>query len=283
MIARLVPETKSRGDRAVQAAVAPAPEFRARVVMLGASNLTRGLPTVIETCRRLLGAPIDIHVVTGHGRSYGLDTYVVVRGLPSIRDSSVWRVLEAAPTVPTYGLVADVGNDIMYRVAPSTIVEWVDGCMGRLSALHARQVVTSLPMARLRRMSPANFQLARAIFFPTRRMSMTDALRLAEELDGRLREIAARHDAPVVDCPWRWYGWDPIHMARAAWPEAWGTALAHWIDPDHLPVVRSPAPLSQELRVRLGAPDRWWLFGRIPRGRTQPWLRLDDGTAISMW
>jgi hypothetical protein len=257
--------------------------YRTRVVMLGASNLTRGLPTVIETCRRLLGAPIDIHVVTGHGRSYGLDTFVLVRSLPSIRDSSVWRVLQDLQPLPTYGLIADVGNDIMYRIEPDVIADWVDWCMSQLGGLGARQVMTSLPMERLRRMSPANFHLARTVFFPTRHMTMADALRLAETLDGRLREVAARHGAPVIECPYHWYGWDPIHMARAHWPEAWGTALACWADPDEMPVVRCPAPLSQELRVRFGAPDRWWLFGRIPRGRRQPWLHMPDGTTVSMW
>jgi hypothetical protein len=143
--------------------------------------------------------------------------------------------------------------------------------------------MTSLPVERLRRMSPANFHVARAIFFPTRRITMTDALRLAQRLDARLHDIANRYGATVIDVPHHWYGWDPVHTARARWPEAWGTVLAHWVDADDPPVVRAPAPLAQEVRLRLGAPDRWWLFGHIRRGRQQPWLRLADGTSLSMW
>jgi hypothetical protein len=256
--------------------------FKARVVLLGASNLTRGLPIVIETCRALLGAPLDVQLVTGHGRSYGMESFVVVRSLPSIRNSSLWPFLQQAPPLPTYGLIADVGNDIMYGIDPDVIASWVGSCIEQLSDHRARLVMTSLPIERLRRMSPVNFLVARSIFFPGRRMSMADAMGRAQRLDQCLRDVANRHLVPVVDFPYRWYGWDPIHMPRAHWPEAWGTALAHWIDPGERTSVRVSVPIARELQLRLGAPDRWWLFGQIPCGRAQPWLRLRDGTAISM-
>jgi hypothetical protein len=251
-------------------------------VLLGASNLTLALPTVIETCRELLRGPLDINAVSGHGRSYGLDSYVLVRGLSSIRESTVWPYLQNAPRLPTYSLIADVGNDIMYGVAPEVIAEWVEWCVEQLHAVGARQVMTSLPMERLAHMSPTNFQVARAVFFPTRRLTMADAMARAKILDGLLRDVAARRSIPSVEFPREWYGWDPIHMPRAHRSEAWGLALGHWIDPNDPPEVHAVPSLTQAMRVRLSAPDRWWLFGRFRRGRRQPLLHLEDGTTVSL-
>ena len=42
-----------------------------RVILLGASNLTRGISTVVEIAKTKWGSPLDIMSALGHGRSYG--------------------------------------------------------------------------------------------------------------------------------------------------------------------------------------------------------------------
>src|SRR5690606_17242178 len=73
-----------------------------RVVMLGASNLTRGVSTVLATAQAYWGAnPVDALFALGHGRSYGITTNVLGRILSSIRDCGLWKALDDRPSAPT--------------------------------------------------------------------------------------------------------------------------------------------------------------------------------------
>lgn len=257
---------------------------RARVVLLGASNLTRGLPVVAGTAQQLFGTPLDIHVVAGHGRSYGCTSFVLVRSLSSVLDSSLWRSISADTDLPTYGLVTDIGNDLMLGMAPDALAGWVDEACRRLRTLNSRIVMTGLPLKRLERLTQPGYLLARSLLFPGNRLSRDAALDRAWRTARLLSEIAARHCLPLVIPGPHWYGADPIHIRRAARAEAWATILRHWHSHPPPPQrVRACPSLARWRRLRTATPDRWWLFGRIPRGRAQPAVRLDDGTTVSFW
>ena len=70
---------------------------RPRVVVLGASNVTRGISTIVETAQLAVGGPIDLYAAFGHGRSLGLYTRVLGRGLCSLLDAGLWRALDNRP------------------------------------------------------------------------------------------------------------------------------------------------------------------------------------------
>ena len=103
-----------------------------RVILLGASNLTRGIATVIDACHRQWGQPLDCLAALGHGRSYGTRSTVLGRTLPSIQDCRLWSALDDRPAVPTAALVTDIGNDVMYEAPVDKIVEWVTRCFDQL-------------------------------------------------------------------------------------------------------------------------------------------------------
>lgn len=274
---------RERGNRIVQEHE-PQQSYRARVVLLGASNLTRGIAVVVETARQLLGSPLDIHVAAGHGRSYGRDTLVLARRLPSILDSSVWQALRTERAIPTYGLITDIGNDIMLGVEPEVLVRWIGRCVSHLQEHDTRIVMTAPPMSRLRRLSPPGFIVSRTLMFPGNRMARQFALDRAHRTEAMLRTLTARFDIPLVTPSPAWYGLDPIHIRLASRGEAWATVLGHWLDSPPPPSrVRAKASPIRWARLRTSSPDRWWLFGRIPRGRHQPSIRLPDGTTISLW
>src|SRR5262245_2033911 len=81
-----------------------------RIVLLGASNLTRGISTVIETAGSILGRPLEVLAAFGHGRSYGMSSSVLGRSLPGIVDCGIWQSLAARPPVSTSALITDIGN-----------------------------------------------------------------------------------------------------------------------------------------------------------------------------
>ena len=70
---------------------------RPRVVVLGASNVARGISTIFETARLAVGGPIDLYAAFGHGRSLGLYTRVLGRGLCGMLDAGLWNALAHSP------------------------------------------------------------------------------------------------------------------------------------------------------------------------------------------
>ena len=116
----------------------------ARVVALGASNLTRGLHTVVSTARAAWGPGVEVLGALGHGRSYGVDSRLVVRTLPGILQSGLWSALESLPPAATRGLVTDVGNDILYGFTAPTILEWVEESVDRLQRVEHVTYVSAL-------------------------------------------------------------------------------------------------------------------------------------------
>ena len=253
--------------------------MRTRVILLGASNLTRSFPGVVAIARTLAGEPIDVAAAVGHGRSFGLRSRVLARSLPGIVDCGLWGALQAAPKAArTLALVTDVGNDIVYGAAVETICRWVDTCVSRLVALGAGTVLTQLPLESIGSTGPVRFGLAKTLLFPRHAITRRQVLDRAAAVARGLEETAGRHGAALQALPRSWYGLDPIHIRRARSREAWTAILAPW-RPD-APSAQ-PAPIDRRA-VRRARPEHWWLFGR-PRSTPQPAARLADGTTISLY
>jgi len=152
-----------------------------RVVALGASNLTRGFQTVVSSARATWGPGVEIVAALGHGRSYGADSRFLVRRLPGILQSGLWRNLETAAPLRTRALVTDVGNDILYGFPPEQVLAWVDEALGRLGRYTDDIVLTDLPMANARRLSRAKFRAFTSVVVPACRLSLDQVLERAGE------------------------------------------------------------------------------------------------------
>ena len=198
-----------------------------RVVLLGASNVARGISVITETSRRLRGRPLEIFAAFGRGRSYGRSSRFLGFQLPGIAECGLWRSLSVRPPLATSALVTDIGNDLFYDEPLERIVEWVDLCLSRLAAIGARTVVTRLPLDNLPGLSERRFRLLRKIFFPKCRQSLAQVAERAAALDRHIVELAGVHGAQIISPPRAWYGFDAIHIrlrarrvlgARSCWP-----------------------------------------------------------------
>ncbi|MHC4948701.1 MAG: hypothetical protein ACYTG1_10620 [Planctomycetota bacterium] len=251
---------------------------RPRLVLLGASNVTRGLSTVVETARRVAGGPVEIVAALGHGRSYGMTSRVLARTLPAILECGLWPALDAAPPAPsTRALVTDVGNDLVYGAGVETIIEWIDACLARLAAHGAETTLALPPLDGLERMRRWQFAAVRAILFPGRPIGFDEARAGARALHAGLVELAARRGVPVLRPDPAWYGLDPIHVRLRAWPEAWWRLLG-----GGEPARPARWSLRRWIRVRTALPEHCRLLGR-PIGRPQPVRRLADGTTLALY
>ena len=156
-----------------------------RVVALGASNLTRGLHTVVSTARTAWGPEVEVLGALGHGRSYGAPSRLVVRTLPGILQSGLWQKLSSLPTARTRALVTDVGNDILYGFPEDQILEWVEDAVERLLKFTPDVVLTDLPLASIRRLSTPTFFAFRSVLVPQCRLSLVEIVEIAERVNER--------------------------------------------------------------------------------------------------
>ncbi|HVQ35103.1 MAG TPA: hypothetical protein VMT33_03765, partial [Candidatus Bathyarchaeia archaeon] len=138
-----------------------------RVVALGASNLTRGFPTVVATARAAWGSDVEILAALGHGRSYGTPTRFLFRDIPGILQSGLWAELESRPAAPTRALITDVGNDIIYNVPVDQTLGWVEEAIRRLRRVTDDIVLTGLPLEGVRRIPAWKFAAMRRTLAPS--------------------------------------------------------------------------------------------------------------------
>ncbi len=89
-----------------------------RIILLGASNLTLSLRLVTHLMQQRFSGPSEILAAVGHGRAYGSANQVLSRGLPGIVNSGLWPQLNSIGVLPTYALLTDIGNDILFGSAP---------------------------------------------------------------------------------------------------------------------------------------------------------------------
>jgi hypothetical protein len=252
-----------------------------RVVLLGASNLTRGISTVVETAQGIFGSPLEVVAALGHGRSYGMASRVFGRELPGIMQCGLWDALAARPPAETAALITDIGNDLLYGASVGSILDWIAESLDRLAQLEARTIITLLPLESVAAISEWRFLIVRTCSFPKCRARLDEVLARAGELNAGLTELARARRIPTVELRGAWYGFDPIHIRLRFWKEAWREILAAWCDaPATAPVARGS--LTRWLYLRSRAPEARRVFG-VARRALQPSGRLRDGTMISLY
>jgi hypothetical protein len=261
--------------------MSPASTAGQRIVVLGASNVARGISVITETARRLHGRPLEIFAAFGRGRSYGQSSRFLGFGLPGIAECGLWESLSARPPLATSALVTDIGNDLFYDQPLERIVGWIDVCLARLAAIGARTVVTRLPLDNLPGLSERRFRLLRKFFFPRCRQSLAQVAELAAALDERVVELARVHGAQTISPLRAWYGFDAIHIRLRATPRAWREILLSWSPELAPPRAVPPAPL-RALYLNTVFPERQRVFGREWEVR-QPAGKLPDGTTLWLY
>jgi hypothetical protein len=244
----------------------------ARVVALGASNLSLGLQSAIATARGAFGPSVEVLAATGYGRSYGAPSSIAGRTLPGILQSGLWPALDSLDRVPTRALILDVGNDIPYGFAPSQILGWVEEAVTRL-LVHTRDVtVAGLPAESVKRLSNARFLFFRTLFFPPCRVSRAEAFASVDEVNRGLARLAEERSLRLVHLRPEWYHFDPIHFRPSVWPRAWSEILLGGES------AQGAAPFSplEWARLHTLAPERRWLFG-LEQATPQNGRRLSRG------
>lgn len=242
-----------------------------RVIALGASNLTRGLRTVVSMSRVAWGPETEVIAALGLGRSYGERSRLVVRSLPGILQSGMWNALDAMPQAPSIGIVSDVGNDILYGYPPEQILGWVNEAVTRLQR-HTREIaIAGLPFHNVSQLSERRFRIMRTFMFPSSSQTLAGARASSIVVQAGLERIAEERGLRFVPLLPEWYSWDPIHFRYRHWRRVWGEFLG--LDPGAWTTPPEPGGLAETAGLWLRADEHRWLFGihqHTPqRGRLQ--------------
>lgn len=278
-------------------ACANAHPFRSRLLMIGASNVRRGLLCWMKIAMEMLPRPIDFIVVAGHGRSYGVRNNVIGWSLPGISNldwSSHWSI---ADSTARYAILTDVGNDIMYGSEVNVLLRWVSTCIESIS-IADRAMIVGLPIERAKRVRRGQFELFRKIFFKKSLVTLEDVLERASEVDEALRESAARARLKWFQPLTSWYGWDPIHIQRRLHQEAWRILFQALLDGTSETIIKpSNESCDRSILRRNEVPRLTWrnrfrlIFSRANRqtwfdrdqSSPQPYVHFSDGSQVSFY
>jgi len=253
-----------------------------RVVLLGASNLTRGISTVVETARAMWGHPLEILAALGHGRSYGQKSTVLIRQLPGIAECGLWEALASRPAASTAALVADIGNDLLYDVPVEVILQWVNRVLEDLKRAQSRTVLILPPLCNLHAVDTWRFHCLVKVLFPKYRLTPGVLTQRAQELEQGLRRLAQLHAVNLVAPRPEWYGLDPIHILSRQYVVAWSEILRYWNDPAPDSGRNLSRSWKRWIQMRSAMPDRYWLGG-IERRNAQPARRFEDGSTLALY
>jgi hypothetical protein len=254
---------------------------RNRLVLLGASNLTRAFSMVVRFARKRIQGPLFIHAAMGLGRSYGQESRFLEKKSLGIFLCGIWDALEQEKKIPTTAIVTDIGNDLAYEVPVKTVVEWVEACLDRLELVGANIVLSDLPMSTLREVGAVRYRIFRTVLFPYCRLSWKEMLNRAEQLSERLHEISKTRNMPIFIGKKEWHGLDPIHPRRSALRQQWQELFAlAGVELKEKSNSENHFLLTRYLRNL--RPESWSQFS-ITRHSKQPCGRLHDGTTIELY
>ena len=254
-----------------------------RLIALGASNLTRGFSTVVNTARATFGEPMEILGALGHGRSYGILSTFLVRSLPGILEAGLWAQLDALPSAPSQGLITDVGNDILYDIPVLTILSWVREVAARLERHGTRITMTDIPLFNIRTLTTARFKLVRSVLVPWCRLSLSEVRDRSAALNEGLVSLASARGHTLVRLRPEWYGFDPIHVRPSLWGDAWREILFGGKEPmPSPPQCDGAVPALGAWSLYFARPERRWLLGFEDRC-AQPGIRSRGGTAVWLY
>ena len=273
--------TVRKTNRYVQWSRIRAPNPKRRVILLGGSNVLRSFSVVVSVAQSIWQEPLEIMAAIGHGRSFGQDSRVLGRKIPGILSCRLWDELQRRPTLPTSALVTDIGNDILYEVAPNRLIGWVAECLDRLVRANAHTIVTELPVASVSRLSRRRFLLLRALFYPRSRLTLAAAQAAVAEINAEVIKLAEERKQTVFPVRNSWYGFDPVHVLRRYRRQAWSEILLRWRPAQSLSEV-GRSSLAQSLYLVTLPPRERSFFGFSSR-YVQPSGVLCDGSTISLY
>ena len=204
-------------------------ENRARVFVLGASNVVRGCGTLVSHLCSTIG-PCQIHLAGGRGRSYGRETRFMGMEFIGHTDSTMWQAASQPSDIPSIAFLTDIGNDIAYGSPPDELLAWVTTVIERLSAHCEHFAISRLPTGSIARLGRFRFWLLKTFLFPGTPLQFSDIMNAVDSVNDGLEQLSHQYPITLVDPETRWYSPDIIHIKKRRYAAAWKSMMAPIVD-----------------------------------------------------
>jgi len=204
------------------------------VVGLGESNLSRGLSRLLHASRCCSSFAVDLVVAAGHGRSYGANSRIWNRRLPSILESGLWRSLdrilrrEVSKNRQRLAVITDIGNDLLYGFSTEQLAIWIEEVIHRLHQQQFDIVITKLPVESIQSVGSFRFQFLKTFFVPGCQQSLEEIKEQSRQVNDDIVRLAKKYQVSVVEQPGSWYGIDAIHVRRSCLEDFWHRVVECW-------------------------------------------------------
>ena len=192
-------------------------------VLLGASNLARGYSALTRHIPRNISASEFLNAL-GPGRGY-----CARGGLLNFTYSPIGEcgVMKSAKVYAERGfrmavLLTDIGNDIMYGVPESTLVESLDILIEKSLKMNAEVFMTSIHVDVSKDMGKTSFKLLKSIFYPNSPVTFDQADSAVKKLNHYLAEKSLQNErVHLVNGLGAFCGLDKIHYGLFKSHLAW--------------------------------------------------------------
>lgn len=192
-------------------------------VLLGASNLARGYSALTRHISKNISAGEFLNAL-GPGRGY-----CARGGLLNFTYSPIGecRVMESAKVYAERGfrvtvLLTDIGNDIMYGVPESSLIESLDTLIEKSLKLNAEVFLTSIHVDVSKDMGKTSFKLLKSIFYPNSPVTFDQADSAVKKLNQYLAEKSLQNErVHLVNGLGAFCGLDKIHYGLFKSHLAW--------------------------------------------------------------
>ena len=192
-------------------------------VLLGASNLARGYSALTRHISKNISAGEFLNAL-GPGRGY-----CVRGGLLNFTYSPIGEcgVMKSAKVYVEHGfrmavLLTDIGNDIMYGVPESTLIESLDTLIEKSLKMNAEVFMTSIHVDVSKDMGKTSFKLLKSIFYPNSPVTFDQADSAVKKLNHYLVEKSLQNErVHLVNGLGAFCGLDKIHYGLFKSHLAW--------------------------------------------------------------
>lgn len=192
-------------------------------VLLGASNLARGYSALTRHISKNISVSEFLNAM-GPGRGYcargGLlnFTYSPIGECSVMKSAKVYAERGFRITV----LLTDIGNDIMYGVPESSLIESLDTLIEKSLKMNAEVFLTSIHVDVSKDMGKTSFKLLKSIFYPNSSVTFDQADLAVKKLNHYLAEKSLQNErVHLVSGLGAFCGLDKIHYGLFKSHLAW--------------------------------------------------------------
>ena len=190
---------------------------------MGASNLARGYSLLTRHISSCFGKnKTEFLNALGPGRGFCARGGMFNFTYPPIQDCRILEVAKKKSCDIRAVLITDIGNDLMYGVLADTLIESLDGLIGRALQWDAEIFLTSIHVNLKKDVSPTMFFILKSFFYPGSSITYEEADLFITKVNGYLEEKARQNERVyLISGMTSFIGMDKIHYSFLKTHLAW--------------------------------------------------------------